>query len=354
MVTFEEITRSFSNENCGENLEYSQEFLALTRSLEYKPEQQFGDTIIEAESPEWNQAERQALALCEKTCDVRVLEMLVRAWTAQRGLPGYANGLEIIYKAISEFWDGIYPPLVEDDGYEDPLPRINALNALVTVDGVLSILRSAPILSGNYGQLSLREAEQIIDGSKTDFPGGRGRLAEMLSQAKITDEPEIEALYKAQGFLTQIEDLVVEKLGNEWRPEFNQAIQLLEIVMNLVGNPQPAADQEAATADDEGASAAHDATQTKQTAKAGKAESFKEMSWKDVSISTRADAILALEKVCSYFEVHEPSHPAPFLIRRVQQTIPLNFYDMIKNLVPGSHEQFDIWLAKTEDSDAEE
>ena len=60
MVTFEEITQSFSNENCGENLEYSQEFLALMRSLEYKPEQQFGDTIIEAESPEWSQAERRA------------------------------------------------------------------------------------------------------------------------------------------------------------------------------------------------------------------------------------------------------------------------------------------------------
>jgi len=36
----------------------------------------------------------------------------------------------------------------------------------------------------------------------------------------------------------------------------------------------------------------------------------------------------------------------------VQQTIPLNFYDMIKDLVPGSHEQFDVWLAKTETDDA--
>lgn len=350
MVTFEEIAGSFSNENCGENLEYSQEFLALTRSLEYKPEQQFGDTIIEAESPEWNQAERQALALCAKTCDVRVLEMLVRTWAAQHGLPGYANGLEIVFKAIRAFWDGIHPPLVEDDGYEDPLPRINALNALVTVDGVLGILRSAPILSGTYGQLSLREAEQVIDGSKTDFPGGRGRLAEMLSQAKITDEAEINALYQAHSWLRQIEELVLEKLGHEWRPEFNQALQLFDVIMNVVGNPQPAS-TEASSAPEESSSAQHAGESSHQATQLSKVEAIKEVSWKEVSISTRADAILALEKVCSYFEVHEPSHPAPFLIRRVQQTIPLNFYDMIKNLVPGSHEQFDIWLAKTEDND---
>lgn len=350
MVTFEEIAGSFSNENCGENLEYSQEFLALTRSLEYKPEQQFGDTIIEAESPEWNQAERQALALCAKTCDVRVLEMLVRTWAAQHGLPGYANGLEIVFKAISAFWEGIHPPLVEDDGYEDPLPRINALNALVTVDGVLGILRSAPILSGTYGQLSLREAEQVIDGSKTDFPGGRGRLAEMLSQAKITDEAEINALYQAHSWLRQIEELVLEKLGHEWRPEFNQALQLFDVIMNVVGNPQPAS-TEASSAPEESSSAQHAGESSHQASQLSKVEAIKEVSWKELSISTRADAILALEKVCSYFEVHEPSHPAPFLIRRVQQTIPLNFYDMIKNLVPGSHEQFDIWLAKTEDND---
>ncbi|OFS84426.1 hypothetical protein RP300_02438 [Oligella urethralis] len=350
MVTFEEIAGSFSNENCGENLEYSQEFLALTRSLEYKPEQQFGDTIIEAESPEWNQAERQALALCAKTCDVRVLEMLVRTWAAQHGLPGYANGLEIVFKAISAFWDGIHPPLVEDDGYEDPLPRINALNALVTVDGVLGILRSAPILSGTYGQLSLREAEQVIDGSKTDFPGGRGRLAEMLSQAKITDEAEINALYQAHSWLRQIEELVLEKLGHEWRPEFNQALQLFDVIMNVVGNPQPAS-TEASSAPEESSNAQHAGESSHQASQLSKVEAIKEVSWKELSISTRADAILALEKVCSYFEVHEPSHPAPFLIRRVQQTIPLNFYDMIKNLVPGSHEQFDIWLAKTEDND---
>ncbi|NLP33308.1 MAG: type VI secretion system protein TssA [Oligella ureolytica] len=349
MVTFEEIAHPFSNEYCGENLEYSQAFLALTRALEYKPEQQFGDTIIEAESPEWSQAERQALALCEQTCDLRVLEMLTQTWTAQRGLLGYAQGLDVIYRALYEFWDAIHPSLVEDDGYEDPFPRINALSGLVSIDGTLRILRSSPILGSNYGQLSLREAEQIIDGTKTDFPGGKGRLAEMLVQAKIASEPELTALFSAYESLKKIELFVLEKLGHEWRPEFSHAKQLVEVFVNLVGDVGGVEEvEETPVANDNELTGVNSATQLSTN----KAEVTRAVSWKDVAISTRADAVLALEKACSYFEVHEPSHPAPFLIRRVQQTIPLNFYDMIKDLVPGSHEQFDVWLAKTETDDA--
>lgn len=351
MVSFGEITQQFTADNCGENLEYSQEFLALMRTLEYKPEQQFGDTIIEAVSPDWSQAERQALALCEQTCDVRVLEMLTRTWTAQSGLMGYAQGLEIIYKALSQFWDAIYPPLVEGDGYEDPFPRINALTALATVDGTLRILRSSPILSGHYGTLSLRIAEQIIDGTKTDFPGGKGRLAELLSQAKIANEPEITAVFTAHHYLTQIEELVVNKLGHEWRPEFGDALQLFDVFVKLVGESANAAEElpqaePSESFSEKGVPAAHSSDLSSATA-------TPRVSWKELSISNRSDAILALEKASSYFEMHEPSHPAPFLIRRVLQTIPLNFYDMIKDLVPGSHEQFEVWLTKTESEEDE-
>lgn len=350
MDSFEEITKSFSADSCGENLEYSQEFLALSRMLEYKPEQQFGDTIIEAESPDWSQAERQALALCEQTLDVRVLEMLSRTWAAQRGLPGYAEGVSIIHRSLTQFWDAIHPSLVEDDGYEDPFPRINALTALVAIDGVLLTVRSSPLLGGSYGGLSLREAEQIIDGTKTDFPGGKGRLVEMLIQAKMSNEAEINALFEAHQGLTQIESLVVDKLGYEWRPQFDAGLELFRTIVNLVGDAATAP-VDAPTAAETDAEGEASATEEISGSAPSKTEVVRAVSWKDVSITTRADAILALEKASSYFEVHEPSHPAPFLIRRVQQTIPLNFYDMIKDLVPGSHEQFDVWLPRSESED---
>ena len=59
--------------------------------------------------------------------------------------------------------------------------------------------------------------------------------------------------------------------------------------------------------------------------------------------------MLALEKACAYFEVYEPSHPAPFLLKRVQQTIPLNFYEILQNLTPSGADQFDSWMPRGQD-----
>ena len=38
---------------CGPNLEYDQEFLALEQAARGKEEQQYGDTVIPAEEPDW-------------------------------------------------------------------------------------------------------------------------------------------------------------------------------------------------------------------------------------------------------------------------------------------------------------
>ena len=82
----------------------------------------------------------------------------------------------------------------------------------------------------------------------------------------------------------------------------------------------------------------------------GQAETLKGFSnWRDVQIKTRSDAMLALEKACAYFEVYEPSHPAPFLLKRVQQTIPLNFYEILQNLTPSGADQFDSWMPRGQD-----
>jgi type VI secretion system protein ImpA len=68
--------------------------------------------------------------------------------------------------------------------------------------------------------------------------------------------------------------------------------------------------------------------------------------WREIDINTREDAMLVLEKVCRYFEYHEPSHPAPFLIRRVQQTVPLNFHEMLMDLAPQGLDQFAAWMPR--------
>lgn len=347
MKTFDELFSAFSEENGGENLEYDAAFLALQQAIVEKPEQQFGDTIIDAEAPDWSQVEKQALALCERTCDLRVIQALTWAWTSQNGIVGYASGVQLALQSLQKCWTGVYPQLIDDD-FEDPLPRINAINSFADMQGVGRAVRSANLLTGAHGQLALRDAESIMEGVRAElFPGGRPRLVETLNQAAATDAPEVKALGEAAKDLRDIVALVAEKLGTEWTPSISPLLRSFELITAALNNTamQSADVQQEEASGESGNSLA---TQNADTGTATQQYVERPVSWTEVQIKTRDEALIALEKVSSYFEIHEPSHPAPFLIRRVQQTIPLNFHEMLKNLTPGNAEQFETWLPREE------
>lgn len=332
----------FSQNQCGNNLEYDADFLDLQQSVIEKPEQQFGNTIIQAQTPDWSQVEKKAGELCKRTCDLRVLSALTWAWTVQKGVVGYAAGVGLVEHVLQQFWPDVYPLLL-DDGYEDPLPRINTLVALADMQGVAKDLRSSLLLAGAHGQMTLRDAEFVLDGSKPDlYPGGRVRLQEVLNQARLNDTAEIVALINAQASLLNIREMVSLHLGHDWTPDFSALLRSLGHItqaMDEVAAHKTGSDVDASPEQDQ----AGEGTVTNEP-EAEPAE--RPVSWKQVQIRTREDAMLALEKVSSYFEVNEPSHPAPFLLRRVQQTIPMNFHEILKNLIPVSAEQFEAWMPK--------
>lgn len=332
----------FSQHQCGHNLEYDADFLDLQQSVIEKPEQQFGNTIIQAQTPDWHQVENKAGELCKRTCDLRVLGALTWAWTVQKGIVGYAAGIGLVEHVLQQFWPDVYPLLV-DDGYEDPLPRVNALVALADMQGVAKDLRSCLLLSGAHGQMTLRDAESVLDGSKPDlYPGGRVRLQEVLNQARLNETAEIVALINARNSLQNLREMVSRHLGNEWAPDFSALLRSL-------GHITLAMEEVAANNAENEADATLEQVKTEHIAVTCESEpeqTDRSVSWKQVQIRTREDAMLALEKVSSYFEVNEPSHPAPFLLRRVQQTIPMNFHEILKNLIPVSAEQFEAWMPK--------
>src|SRR3546814_12955639 len=101
--------------SCGENLEYSPEFLALQQAVAGKPEQQFGSTIIPEQAPDWALIEREAAELSGRTCDIRIIVLLAQAWTELRGLPGFADGIQLLATVLDRHWDHVYPLLILDD-----------------------------------------------------------------------------------------------------------------------------------------------------------------------------------------------------------------------------------------------
>jgi type VI secretion system protein ImpA len=348
MAVYADLFTTFDmSSSCGENLEYSPEFLALQQAVAGKPEQQFGSTIIPEQAPNWTLIERDAVQLCERTCDIRIVVLLTQAWAELKGLPGFADGIELLATTLEQHWDHIYPLLNQDDEY-DPMPRINALVALGDLQGAVRSARSASLLKGMHGQVSVREAEALLDGSRTQsetYPGGRPRLIEALRHAHLLRAPELLGVSRSLAGLKAIEDTVASRIGSEWTPDFSGIRRTLNVIANVMETATEAgqSDQKIQSSGD-GAPRLGEAISPEPAGavRVGLAS----VAWQEVAIQSRSDALLALEQVCSYFERYEPSHPAPFLIRRAQQTIPLDFYEMLKNLAPQGLDQFETWVPK--------
>jgi len=328
------------DESCGQDMEYSPEFLALQQAAVAKPEQQFGATIIPAQTPDWSVVEREALALCERSCDVRVLALLAQAWTQLRGLQGFAQGAELVASLLESHWGSIHPRLHLDGEY-DPMPRVNALAALADGNGTGRALRDSHLLDDVHGQITVRNAEALLDGSVTQldlYPGGRARLCEALKHAFLIRAPNVIAAAQALEALQRIRQIVAREAGSEWTPDFSPLERSLGLIVALRQGVPLAPESIDAPAPQTCA----------QEPGASTGQGVAAPSWRDVSIESRDDALLALDKVCRYFETHEPSHPAPLLIRRVQQTVPLSFQELLKNLAPQGVDQFSAWMPRTD------
>ncbi|KFK97909.1 MULTISPECIES: type VI secretion system protein TssA [unclassified Serratia (in: enterobacteria)] len=317
---------------CGDNLEYDADFLAMDKASIGKAEQQFGSTIIPAELPDWIQVERLASALLMRTKDLRVMLKLTQAWTQIRGLPGYADGLALIHQALVRYWDTLLPAL-DFDGEIDPLFRINALAGLGDKTQLASCIRTANLLKSNSSEISLRDACALLDGSKQEypgFPGGRTRLQEELAQASQSVSPLVITLYQT---LNDLRTEVSRHLGENALPEMDG---LLHLFRTLAQACQP---REVVPLPVKEAMEAPVAAVT-----AAPPNNALVFNWHSAQIQSRDDARLMLDKVKHYFNTHEPSHPAPLMIDRVQRLLTLDFMQIVRDLAPDGLSQVETIL----------
>ena len=323
---------------CGEDLEYDPEFGEMERAMEPKAEQQFGDTIVPAEPPDWRDVKRKALNLAKRTKDMRVTAYLARAALATDGLEGFGDALTVMRGLVDNYWDDVHPQLDPDDD-NDPTFRINMLASLCDADTTLQMLRDAPMVQskmmGSFSLHQVRHAQEHPDG-RTVGSGDSAIHYPKLSEveAAFSDaEPEsmqatLEMLTKAEDDLVQLENVVTEKVGVANATSLDPAVHVLKEVQQVlteqmerrgIGAP---GEEEAAeeTAEDDWGTSASGATAATQPLTG--------------DVSNREDAIRALDKVCEYFDRHEPSSPLPLLIRRAQRLASKSFLEIIRDLAP--------------------
>src|SRR5262245_58610972 len=86
---------------CGADLEYADPaFAELERSVQGKPEQQIGNTVVPAAEPDWKQVEKLATQLLGRSKDLRVSVHLINGLLHTQGVQGFADGLGLLTKLV--------------------------------------------------------------------------------------------------------------------------------------------------------------------------------------------------------------------------------------------------------------
>ena len=335
---------------CGEDLSYDPSFLALEDMLRAKPAGGVVEGVEEAvEEPNWREVRDKSLELLGRSKDLRIALYLTLALLKIENLEGLSDGLHIIKGMLERYWTRLYPQLDPGDN-DDPLERMNVLQALspATVseqDPMKFKQRLADVLlcnSARMGRFSLRDIQvargEITVAAETaaSLPGMDVIDAAFLDTATEELQATAQAVSEAIEHAKAIAALFAQQASGGQAPDLSGFETVLEQVQRSVqgylaqrGYGQGAPD-EAAQATDE-------------AQEGGPSPSG--------AIRSAEDARLAMEKICQYFERHEPSSPVPLLLRRAQRLVSKNFLDVVQDVCPEALSQIQM-LGGITDSDS--
>jgi type VI secretion system protein ImpA len=307
----------------GPNLEYDPDFLALERAQQGRPEQVIGDAVKPGEDPNWPDVRERAEALLGRTRDLRVAMSLTRALLQTDGFTGLATGLGIIRALLEGLWDTVHPQLDAEDN-NDPTSRINSLMGLAATDGLLKALRESPVVSSpTLGRFSLRDIRMAY--GKQPVPAGVAEPPQQLQiNAAFRDAtlPSLEstaaAVSSARGEGIAINALLTDKVGAqapELKPLLDDLTELSGLLAEQLRN--------------RGVVGPLAAAETPAAAVAGLSSAA------SGGMSTRADVVRQLDRICEYYQQHEPSSPIPLLLQRAKRLVSKDFMTIIRDLAPS-------------------
>ncbi|MCF6281477.1 MAG: type VI secretion system protein TssA [Candidatus Polarisedimenticolaceae bacterium] len=349
-IDIENLLLEISSETpCGEDLEYDPAFVELERIATGKEEQQIGDSIIEAEEPEWKDVLKQSIALTARTKDLRILVHIIRSALKTEGYSGLRDGLLLLQGLMEKHWDSIYPLLDEEDD-NDPTMRVNALS---TIDdpSMIRPLRLAPLVSSKMlGCFSQRDHD-IASGHLT--PSGNTQMVEMKSINAAFLDADIDelqttatAISESIDSLNTIENFVTEQVGVSSSVNFRDIRSLLKEAQLSLAEPLT---QRGANSDSDELAATGDDGESIGSSQSGGGGSI------SGAVNTRNDVIRTLEKIEKYYQRSEPSSPIPLLIQRAKSMVNMNFMDIIQNMAPDGVSQVEtIRGPKSEDSESQQ
>jgi type VI secretion system protein ImpA len=324
VIDFDRFAGPISDDSpCGIDCEYDGDFLALSQAIAGKPEQQFGDTVIPAVPPDWRQVEVLALALMERTRDLRVVAWLSLATTHLHGVSAFAAGLRLMQMLCERYWDEVHPR-IDVDGEIDPYLRMNAIAAFSGSefsgeDRLIQALRTAEITKQPLA-LIYRDLEQSYS-KAPEAQFTETQVDSALIDALASQSDSLLAISSAYDSYIALRKLVEDKVTALEMPDFERLSSVLKPVQRAIERLKSTAAEE--VSDDERGDLGAIGASPQGVSVSG-------------VIQSREDARRALERVCEYLERTEPSNPAALFARRAQRLLNMPFLDIMRELSPDS------------------
>ena len=319
------------SEPAGPDLQYDADFVALEEALRSEPEQQFGDTIVAAAGPDWQQVKQQAMSILKRSKDLRAAVYLLQALGQLEGIAGVAQGLSVVRGLVERFWESLHPRLEPEDDL-DPTERVNIILAICDSDHVLQALRKAPIVTApGLGSVSLRSMQMA-----------KGQLAPLSEDEEI---PKLETLEAA---LADIDVALLQDVDSHVENALTDMTALEHFMFEKVGVTHAITLDPLSHVMQEIKVLLHEQLDMRGVAVGDNDEQLATMSDTPVSpqsgagksmpgeVCNRVDVVTYLDKIITYYKRHEPASPVPLLLRRAKHLVSADFIEILRDLAPDA------------------
>ncbi len=309
---------------CGPDLEHAPEMAALRVAAEGTPERVAGNKVIPPHPPEWVDVAAQCKELLDRAKHLEVAVLLTRAACWIDGYAGAVRGLALVRGLLENYWDTLYPNLDPDDG--SAMRRLNKLAPFtVGSDGAARDLLKdlgTVALDAGAGRGTLTVRDLLLAFGHVEAHSGESVPSEAGATTALRD-----LLQKRNGLAQSMADAVdharaIKSLIEEKAPDDAPDLAaLLTLVQAVSATARRVTGQDTGTTGPDG----------KRNGDGPQGNDAKAVG----ALRTREDCVRALEQVCDWFERNEPSHPAPYVVRRAARLVQMNFLEIIQDMAPN-------------------
>jgi type VI secretion system protein ImpA len=319
----------------GDDLEYDPTFTDMELAGQPGEEVVLGNTTTEASDPDYREVEKNALAILERSHDLRAAVFLADAILHSEGLTGFADVTTYMRGCLEQYWDTCHPELDEDDG--DPTMRINKVQDLCGQPDDMagpspayrSLRRAALSDSRGFGRFSLRdiEAAEGLTAAPSDMTTVPD-TATVSAAFQDSDQEELEARVAAiETSATNVAAIsaVFDERTPGQGPDLQPLVKLLRQMAKRLRDYASMAPTDVAADAAEGQDAEAGSGDAGVVAAAGGSRG---------GINSPSDVANALDRIIGYYQRSEPSSPLPILLERAKRLVGADFLTIVNDLAP--------------------